>query len=530
MRKDYWCQPASAVAVLGFTANYSPSQPRGKHGRWTRGAGSSAGLGGKAGRRTSRGALKLGSVAEDITELKFKGAHEHEVVRYKELTSQRTALNKKIKGGSATPEEHAHSKVVKAELDTIRKTIRDRYAAIHGREAEKKITGKTLTRKPKPDKVKPPPPPPPPPKPDLEKVKPKPEKVAPKPPPPPPPVPPPVAGGGPPKPPPASKPPGLYYDTIHKDYPKYTTGRHAAWLKETMDSYEAFGEAKRQKVLAVGEERNRLAASVADAQTKISSLHDKWSAHLAAGETGEAKAVQKEMHKVATQHDRDKKRYQEMTYSQNAIAHKALEVPRDQATVVEIGGISKLAKSNPNLTHQVKMAQEFLNKTVAGKIMDQEGTYSKVTTISVKDIPKGMIQRSYCTGAKVTLSQQERAKVVVHEIGHALEFHNENIHHAALAFLESRAGHEPLQQLNKVIAGSGFDDSERGRKDEFFGKEHSNHDEARRAYYAGKDYGGRATEIISMGIEEMYHNPVAFAKKDPGYFKFISAVMDGHIR
>ena len=35
--------------------------------------------------------------------------------------------------------------------------------------------------------------------------------------------------------------------------------------------------------------------------------------------------------------------------------------------------------------------------------------------------------------------------------------------------------------------------------------------------YAGKDYGfGRPTEIVSMGVEEMFANPVDFVRKDRG--------------
>jgi hypothetical protein len=88
----------------------------------------------------------LPSVAEDVAELKYKGAHEGEVTRYKELATRRTELNKKVKGGGATKDDHLEVERVKTELAGIRQQIRDRYAAEHGREKEKSITGKKVSQ------------------------------------------------------------------------------------------------------------------------------------------------------------------------------------------------------------------------------------------------------------------------------------------------------------------------------------------------------------------------------------------------
>ena len=48
-----------------------------------------------------------------------------------------------------------------------------------------------------------------------------------------------------------------------------------------------------------------------------------------------------------------------------------------------------------------------------------------------------------------------------------------------------------------------------------------------RAAYVGKDYGRRATEIVSMGLEELYRNPAVFAGNDPEYFKFTVGLLRG---
>ena len=36
-----------------------------------------------------------------------------------------------------------------------------------------------------------------------------------------------------------------------------------------------------------------------------------------------------------------------------------------------------------------------------------------------------------------------------------------------------------------------------------------------------------STEIISMGMQEMWHDPVGFATKDPDYFDFIIDLLRG---
>ena len=66
---------------------------------------------------------------------------------------------------------------------------------------------------------------------------------------------------------------------------------------------------------------------------------------------------------------------------------------------------------------------------------------------------------------------------------------------------------------------------ERGRKDRF-----DAFFDQREAYYCGKDYGPRATEIISMGLEALYVDAIGFARKDPEYCKFILGVLSGALR
>jgi hypothetical protein len=92
--------------------------------------------------------------------------------------------------------------------------------------------------------------------------------------------------------------------------------------------------------------------------------------------------------------------------------------------------------------------------------------------------------------------------------------------HGDHEFLMHRVGNKKPQQLNKVFPGSNYGDSEVGRKDQFdkaFGET--------AAWYCGKDYPNKATEILSMGIQIMKDDPGVFFAKDPEYAKFIMTVL-----
>jgi len=105
-------------------------------------------------------------------------------------------------------------------------------------------------------------------------------------------------------------------------------------------------------------------------------------------------------------------------------------------------------------------------------------------------------------------------RTVVHELGHWLEHTNPEMHDKILEFYDRRTEGEKLQWL-----GKGYRRDEKTRRDRFIDP------------YMGKEYmrqGVRdATEILSMGIEYMYADPVTLAVKDPDYFDFIFNLVRG---
>lgn len=95
-----------------------------------------------------------------------------------------------------------------------------------------------------------------------------------------------------------------------------------------------------------------------------------------------------------------------------------------------------------------------------------------------------------------------------HEFGHAIEAAIPGYEKKARAFLKERAEGQPM---SRIYSGT----KEMGWSDGFY-----NH-------YVGKYYSHGATEITSMGLEQMGRSPMAFLKLDPGHFDFILKVMWG---
>lgn len=165
-------------------------------------------------------------------------------------------------------------------------------------------------------------------------------------------------------------------------------------------------------------------------------------------------------------------------------------------------------------TQEAKKAVDWLEK-VLGDIVD----------VRVK-IDVGHTSRAGYSPWTRTLNmgRYDKARVFVHEFGHAIEnaisttySPKNHVLNASTRFWERRTAGE---QFTKIYRG------EHGKRDKF-----SNH-------YMGKVYPNRveniqrisSTEIVSMGIEELFSNPVGFARSDPDYFDFIVDLLRGHLR
>jgi hypothetical protein len=133
--------------------------------------------------------------------------------------------------------------------------------------------------------------------------------------------------------------------------------------------------------------------------------------------------------------------------------------------------------------------------------------------------------RADATRSEVKLGNNDKPAVIVHELGHHLEWHVPGVKKAAQEFLDHRCGSERPQRLAAIAPRGGYADDEVGRGDDFgktFGRE--------KAFYVGKTYKDGSTEIVSMGVEKLYQDPVGFAQTDPEYCSFIVGILDGSLR
>ncbi len=121
----------------------------------------------------------------------------------------------------------------------------------------------------------------------------------------------------------------------------------------------------------------------------------------------------------------------------------------------------------------------------------------------------------------------------IHEYGHQVEFGSQEIRDLTLDFLASRTQGEEIVSLKEKYPDTNYDEWERGAKDGF-AKAHeaagfAPEDAESKAYYAGKSYGTRLTELLPMGLELMHKDAAAFAKADPEWFDLVAGIATGRL-
>lgn len=120
---------------------------------------------------------------------------------------------------------------------------------------------------------------------------------------------------------------------------------------------------------------------------------------------------------------------------------------------------------------------------------------------------------------ELNMSSNGTDATMVHELGHWLDHENKTLERLATEYLDFRTKGERAIPINTIpgYENSGFGDSEISKPDKFIRP------------YIGKIYPDRSTEVISMGLEFMYKDPIDFYRKDPHHFKFIYDVMTGRV-
>lgn len=134
---------------------------------------------------------------------------------------------------------------------------------------------------------------------------------------------------------------------------------------------------------------------------------------------------------------------------------------------------------------------------------------------TVKVRAGGRGRSNYSPGkGQINMTTSAGVRAVVHELGHWLEDADPEVLRKALAFYDQRTAGDNLEWL-----GDHYSRSEKAKRDQFLSP------------YMGKAYTSKgkryATEIVSMGLEMFFDDPVKLAKEDPDYFDFIYDLVRG---
>lgn len=123
--------------------------------------------------------------------------------------------------------------------------------------------------------------------------------------------------------------------------------------------------------------------------------------------------------------------------------------------------------------------------------------------------------RAFARGHSVNLSKYDELKTVLHEYAHLIENRNDSVRKATTAWRDARTAGEELVRLKDLFPRSGYKANERTRADGFFSP------------YVGKVYPHGSTEVLSMGLEAMWEDPLKFWRDDPDHFRLIFDFLRG---
>lgn len=188
-----------------------------------------------------------------------------------------------------------------------------------------------------------------------------------------------------------------------------------------------------------------------------------------------------------------------------------------------------------------KEVEAFLSSAVMPTSMAAQSIINSVTVIDPS------VDRAYAKKNEVWAYPNVSSGTYAHELGHIIEHGDSDVLSAAVAFHESRCAKSDDVSLAERFPDRGYKDDEVGNKDNFdkatravFTEVFQEGASETMAHYAGKVYRDpknlmepfaeptvRATEIVSVGMEMLYHAPDRFAEADPEYFEFMVGIVSG---
>lgn len=195
-----------------------------------------------------------------------------------------------------------------------------------------------------------------------------------------------------------------------------------------------------------------------------------------------------------------------------ALAHESRRSMRISFGV-PIASIAKLeANTKSNTSAQAKSwekAKEFLRVLISKDGVGDQVVFLEPTR-----------SRAYYKMATIYTTKDDGPEVSAHEFGHHLEWQTW-VRERVQAFRDGRFDPGQDVDMRKQFPSHAYARGEVGNPDDM-GKLFDSESEAA---YVGKTYPNGMTEIVSMGIQQLYADPVRFARVDPEYFALIVGIL-----
>ena len=287
----------------------------------------------------------------------------------------------------------------------------------------------------------------------------------------------------------------------------------------TLDTSE--GAAVRKEVLAIAERNMNVTSAAADASGKITAEIEGIGNQIRNIRTHAFNPALSESDQIVA-HDAAEFAIKALTRKRTKLianAHVAREdalesvadalfLPDAKRSAMTLRPSAGLKKST-RLTNRQADAVEFVNKVTAD------------FTVKAKSVLTRSNRASATTGNKIKLRLNSDTKTIVHELGHLIEDERGPAGRAKrLKWFNKKTDGDDLEWLDEAYPGYGYRKDEIFKRDKFTDR------------YTGKIYDFdsdkfSSSEIVSMGIQKLWQEPLTFAQTEPDFFDFIVSYLRG---
>lgn len=224
--------------------------------------------------------------------------------------------------------------------------------------------------------------------------------------------------------------------------------------------------------------------------------------------------LQAELRRLNAEYDQTWEQWRLLDDKRSALVHQKKEATKnllDEVLKEENSVAGQISLSHLS-AEQRDVMNDILRLIPADKVTEKERYDLAAVTVG-RSLRRG-ISFYRKSERKIFMSQKEGTamykKVMAHEFGHHVSYQIPSIIQKQNAFFEARTKGEKVEKLRGYQAV--------GKKDKFGNVN----------VYAGRVYeDGRHPEVIAVGIEELWDDPIGFAKKDPEWFDMVISALKG---